>query len=230
MPEGEAFHEPPRRGTRDSDDLDPGFERRPRRRPAIGGSSGSSTGKILLLVFGGLALLGCLVCGGLIGYGVYLMEPNWHTITASDGSYTAKFPRNLPAIRTGNGPDGRPYTANESSYGFPPSNFFIRVADVTSQEARNPEQLLASVANAWAKDGTRTRESSRDPNDHRGYRSLDLVLTRGSDKTIVLRFVLVGTKLYTIGVDSDIFDDTDDHVIEFLDGFEPKALPAGKTK
>ena len=227
MPEGESFTEPPPRGTRDSDDFDPGFERRPRRRQASGGSS---TAKTLLLVFGGLTLLGCLVCGGFIGYIVYLMEPNWHTITATDGSYTAKFPRNLPQIKTGNGPDGRPYTSNESSYGFPPSTFFIRAADVTPIEARNPEQLLASVADAWVKDGTRTREDHRHPNDHRGYSGLDLVLTRGSDKTIVLRFVLVGTKLYTIGVDSDLFDDSDDPVNEFLDGFEPKSLPAGKTK
>jgi len=222
MAEGEPFDEPPRRGTRDSDDLDPGFERRPRRRPASGGSS---TAKTLLLVFGGLTLFGCL-----IGYGFYLMEPNWHTIAATDGSYTAKFPRNQPTTRTGNGPDGRPYTANESSYGFPSSTFFIRAADVTAPEARNSETLLASVADAWVKDGTRTRETSRDSNDHRGYPGLDLVLTHGNDKTIVLRFVLVGTKLYTIGVDSDIFDDTDDHVNEFLDGFEPKSPPAGKTK
>jgi hypothetical protein len=227
MPEGEAFNEPPRRGTRDSDDFDPGFVRRPGRRPASGGSS---TAKILLLVFGGLTLLGCLVCGGLIGYGIYLMEPNWQTITSGDGEYTAKFPRKLPSIKTGNGPDGRPYTAQESSYGFPPSNFFIRVADVTPNEARTPKQLLESVADAWAKDGTRTQEEHRDANDHRGYPGLDLVLTRGSDKTIVLRFVLIGTKLYTIGVDSDIFDDSDDPVIEFLDGFEPKAPPTGKPK
>lgn len=226
MPDGEAFNGPPRRGMRDSDDFDPGFERRPRRRPASGSTS---TAKMLLLVFGGLTLFGCLVCGGLMGYGFYLMEPSWHPMTATDGSYTAKFPRNQPTTRTGNGPDGRPYIANESSYGFPPSTFFIRAADVAANEEKNPEQLLASVADAWAKDGTRTLESHRVSNDHRGYPGLGLVLTRG-DKTIVLRFVLIGKKLYTLGVDSDIFDDSDDHVIEFLDAFEPKAPPAGKTK
>jgi hypothetical protein len=206
-------------------DFDPGFERRPRRATASGGPSPV---KILVIVFGILGLLGCLSCGGLIGYAVYLSQPTWTPYASPDGSFAAQFPKPNPTTAAGTGPDARPYTSVETPYGFPPSKFFVRTTVVTPAEARSPEALYNAVADSWAKDGTRTSETSRDPGTHKGGKCLDLVLSRGSDKVITLRFILVGTKLFTVGVDSDLFDETDPPVIEFLDGFQPNATPREK--
>ena len=46
---------------------------------------GPSTVKVLVIVFGILAILGCLTCGGLIGYGVYLSQPTWTPYASPDG-------------------------------------------------------------------------------------------------------------------------------------------------
>ncbi|MFO0936736.1 MAG: hypothetical protein U0798_09515 [Gemmataceae bacterium] len=210
------------RSTRDDDDdYDPGFDARPRRKSSSGGTS---TVKVLVIVFGIIGLLTVLVCGGLIGYGVYIYQPKWSTYTSPDGAYVAKFPKANPTVRNGNGPDNVAFTGVESTHGFPPSLFFIRVSDVNAAEARNASKLLNQKADSWAKDGKKTTEVSRAVDEYHGYPSLDLVLNRPSDKVIVLRFVLVGTKLYTIGVDSNFYDETDDPVTDFLDSFEPAAM------
>jgi hypothetical protein len=183
---------------------------------------------VLVIVFGILAILGCLSCGGLMGYGFYLSQPSWTPYASPDGAYAAKFPKANPKTDSGSGPDRRPYTSVEVKYGFPPSKFFVRSASVAPAEAKAPETLYNAVADAWAKDGIRTTETSRDPGTHKGRPYLDLVLARGSEKVVTLRFLLVGTTLYTVGVDSDFFEETDDAVVEFLDAFEPKAATAGK--
>jgi hypothetical protein len=200
-------------------------DRRPRRRSNNSSSGSNKTTVIVVTGILSLILLSVVACcGGFVFWGYKLATPNWHPYTNAELAYNCEFPAPNKDVVTsqGTGPDQRAYTQQEAKHGFPASKFFVRTAKLTAEEAKNPGDVLQKLADAWAKQRGYT-ELSRD-NLEDDDNSLELYLQRKPDNNVSLQFWVIEDRLYTVGIDSQIFDNSDPDIVQhFFDRFSAES-------
>jgi hypothetical protein len=176
---------------------------------------------LLILGFFGLCVL---PCGGFFVLGVWVAFPDFQPYDSADGRFRGEFP-GQPFTYTRPGEDGRTWHCTEYKRSFPPETYFVCFADLPRARAQDSDQALKEAALNMVARVPGTTEVRRTSGTTDGHPSVDLTLEHPDDTVTAARFVLVGNRLYEVGVTGmiDRRDASDDpRVKHFLDAFKAK--------
>lgn len=195
--------------TRDSDD-----EFEPRQRPRR--KSGGNTWLWVLLI-GGFGCCG-LSCGGFLLFGLYVAFPDFQSFDSAEGRFHAEFP-GTPTQFADADDERRPRQNIEFRRKFPPETYFVRYVDLTADPA-DEDAVLDAAADDVVKDRAGSREVTRsEPKTVGGYPAVDVTLENADSSMTVSRAVLVGRRLYVIGMTGGGLHWDTPHVQHFMEAF-----------
>jgi hypothetical protein len=182
---------------------------------------------LLILGFFGLCVL---PCGGFFVLGVWVAFPDFQPYDSPEGRFRGEFPVQ-PFTYTRADDDGRTWHCTEYKRSFPPETYFVRYVDLPRAKAPAAEKALADAADKLAARVPGSTELRRTSGTTDGHPSVDLTLEHPDDTVTAARLVLVGTRLYEVGVTGMIDRrdaDDDPRVKHFLDAFKAQTVPEGK--
>jgi LSD1 subclass zinc finger protein len=158
------------------------------------------------------------------GFGVLMaimMNPNFKPYTADDGSFTAIFPGKVTTT-TDKTDDGQTRFSVETRRKLPPEYYYIQHIEITKKN--DAEKTLKDVADKAVKQVVGGVEMRRSSTTIDGYPAVDQLIEHGNGQQVTLvRHILVGKRLYTIGiVGTNGLDFVIDYVDKFFSGFQVK--------
>jgi LSD1 subclass zinc finger protein len=175
---------------------------------------------VWLLVLGVIGLC-VLPCGGFVLFAVWVAFPNFQPHDSPAGRYRAEFP-GQPFTYTR--PDGdRTWHCTEFKRSLPPETYYVHYTDLTRPQAQRPDRELKAAADKSVSRVVGSREVRRTSGVTDGYPSVELTVSHPDDSVTSARFLLVGTRLYEVGVTGliDAADATaDPRVRHFQDAFK----------
>jgi hypothetical protein len=198
----------------DFDDRGDRDRRRPRRR-------GSLTW--LWFLFGGLGLMGCLCCGGF-GLVFYASEnPTFQPYSSPEGKFTAEFPGPTVPQRLALG-EGKPMTGVESRREMYQETYFIYYVDLPKapRDDKVDDVLQKAATDLIAAKGRPGQPTTKAPATHGGHPAVEVhvqVVPFEPSSGLVARVVLVGKRLYVIGVNGQVMPEQN-RVEHFLQSFK----------
>jgi hypothetical protein len=179
------------------------------------------------LVLLGLFGLCILPCGGVMVLGYIVAFPTFVAYEAPDKIFRAEFP-------------GKAYTFTRPEEGgvvaqvvefkrsFPEETYFISYVDLTDKALKpGTAEVLKTAADHYISSNPGTTEVTRKSANHDGHSSVEMELedVDGENVTLV-HFILVGKRLYTIGITSNQISAEEPRATHFFSTFKVNAVPA----
>ncbi|OWK37658.1 hypothetical protein [Fimbriiglobus ruber] len=187
---------------------------------------------VWLLLFGvvGSCVFGC---GGLLALGMFMEFPNFQGYDSAAGRFHAEFP-GKPTEREEvvDGPEPVLYLWTEFHREFPDETYFVYYTDFLARDLKpGPDQLLEKACDRAVARTPGSEEVSRQPAMHDGYPARDLVIrSPDSNGETVVRFVLVGKRLYAVGITGEFVNADSQRVRHFHERFRIEADGPAKKK
>ncbi|HET6574837.1 MAG TPA: hypothetical protein VFG68_14625 [Fimbriiglobus sp.] len=181
---------------------------------------------LLILGFFGLCVL---PCGGFFAFAMWMMFPDFQPHDSPEGRFRAEFP-GQPFTYTRTDDDGRTWHCTESKRSLPPETYFVHYTDLRAGP-RRPAAALKDAADKVVSQAPGSTEVRRTAGTTDGHPSVDLTVEHPDDTVTAARFILVGHRLYAIGVTGMIDPrdaSADPRVKHFLDAFKITTAAEGK--
>ena len=211
----------PRPPTEDGDEY-PDDRARPRRRKRGG------LGWVWVL-FGGLGLTTCACCGGCGALVWFVENPTVQAYSSDEGRFAVEFPGPAYPKRLPLG-DGEPMKGVESRRDMFQESYFVHYTDLPARRVKDGSEKVLEEAAAEFLKTVRPGQSTKQLGTHAGYPAMDVVVhPPGPFETgTVARVVLVGRRLYVVGVTGQVMPETA-RVERFFHSFQVTD-PADKKK
>ena len=229
---------PSRRASQPDDDDDRPQRgiRRPVRREMRSAPRSRGGSLWIWLTLGGLFGICALGCVGVIIFAQFLENPKMQTYDSPDGAFKAGFP-GKPNVATTVDELGRPKTAVELTRKMLQDTYFVHVVDLKSKPTNDTEttKLLEDSADALVAKRPGNVEIDRMDTNVQGYPALELQIEHADDTTTFVRLIVVGKRLYQVGVTGKSLMDDSPRQRLFWDEFRIKdgeattLPPAGKV-
>jgi hypothetical protein len=219
-----AAREEDDRGYRDRDrdhdldrdaDWDRWDDRRRRRR------RGSNTW-VWLLVLGVVGLC-VLPCGGLLVLGIALDHPSFEPYDSAKGRFTAEFP-GKPAETQQTTETGATRYCTEYRRTIPEETYFVHYLDLSGRAGgdKGTDQVLQDACDRTVRNMPGSTEVSRSPTTFGGHPAMDLQVEHPGGTSTIVRFVLAGRRLYSVGITGAGLADESQRLHHFQTAFKIK--------
>lgn len=215
------------RASRVEREADPYRDRLDDRPPRRRRKNSSGNGLLWLLLGGGFLGL-CVLCSGCIGFAAILDNPTFQPFESPEGRFTAQFPG--PTTTKQEMTDtGLSQTVVECKRDIWPEFYSVKYVDL-QQKPEVPGKALQDAADQFIRRVGGTKEESRSDVTQDGLPAVEVHAVHPDGTISVVRFILEGKRLYTVGLTGPGVDPRNNRVEQFFQGFQVKIPPAGNPK
>jgi len=177
-----------------------------------------------VLILGGIGFV-VLGCGGCIALSLMIETPDLTTYTDSDNRFKADFP-GKPVSRAEKNDDGLARTCLESKRDVWvwEETWFVHYVDLPKKPT-DEDAILRKACDEFARKHFGASELIRTTSMHDGMQGMDLHLEHPDGNMTMVRFLMDGRRLYSVGIFGGGLSPDSMRVIEFWDSFKTTSTP-----